>query len=166
MSQPTAPLLSARHFTLHRRGVAVLDDVSIELPAGRTLALVGESGAGKSTFAVAAMGLLRPPEGSKASPQAAPTSWRASERELQALRGWRMGRCSRTPPALNPRHGAAAPGRRAQQRACAAAPRRSISSRWARRPASPPGGHPHELSACSSASHRHRRLRARTADRG
>ena len=93
MDRATVPLLSARHLTLRRRGVAVLDDVSIELPAGRTLALIGESGAGKSTFAFAAMGLLRPPEVVlEGELHVGGTDIvHASERELQALRGPRMG---------------------------------------------------------------------------
>jgi len=86
-------MLSARHLTLRRRGVAVLDDVSITLPAGGTLALIGESGAGKSTLAFAAMGLLRAPEVAlEGELHVAGTDVvRASERELQALRGPRMG---------------------------------------------------------------------------
>jgi len=93
VSQVAVPLLSTRHLTLRRRGVAVLDDVSIELPAGRTLALIGESGAGKSTFAFAAMGLLRPPEVVlEGELRVGDTDIvRASERELQALRGPHMG---------------------------------------------------------------------------
>jgi ATP-binding cassette, subfamily B, bacterial len=41
----------------------ILDDVSFELGAGRHLALVGESGAGKSTIAHLAIGLLLPDDG-------------------------------------------------------------------------------------------------------
>lgn len=40
-----------------------LRDVSLALPAGRTLAVVGESGAGKSTLITAIFGLLKPSEG-------------------------------------------------------------------------------------------------------
>ncbi|MBM3715077.1 MAG: ABC transporter ATP-binding protein [Actinobacteria bacterium] len=36
----------------------VVDDVSLAVPAGRTLGLVGESGSGKSTIAAAAVGLV------------------------------------------------------------------------------------------------------------
>ena len=54
--------LMVENFTLRRGGVAVLDNVTLSLPAGQTLALIGESGAGKSTLAFAAMGLARPPE--------------------------------------------------------------------------------------------------------
>ncbi len=41
----------------------VVDDVSIAVPAGRTVGLVGESGSGKSTIASAAVGLVRPDSG-------------------------------------------------------------------------------------------------------
>ena len=88
----TRDRLSVEHFTLRRRGVAVLDAVTLRLPAGQTLALIGESGAGKSTLAYAAMGLLRPP--------AVELSGRllvgdtdvatAPEREVRALRGTRV----------------------------------------------------------------------------
>lgn len=40
-----------------------LDDVSIDVPAGQTLAIVGPSGAGKSTLLRAIAGLLRPNRG-------------------------------------------------------------------------------------------------------
>ena len=44
------PLLTARNVS-HRFGsVVALDDVSIDVPAGRSVALVGESGSGKTTL--------------------------------------------------------------------------------------------------------------------
>nr|WP_197978810.1 MULTISPECIES: ATP-binding cassette domain-containing protein [unclassified Microbacterium] len=43
--------------------VTVVDDVSLVVPAGRTLGLVGESGSGKSTIAAAAVGLVPPAAG-------------------------------------------------------------------------------------------------------
>ncbi|ACI59694.1 ABC transporter related (plasmid) [Rhizobium leguminosarum bv. trifolii WSM2304] len=42
----------------------VLDDVSLELPKGRTICVVGESGSGKSTLARSIAGLLPPVTGS------------------------------------------------------------------------------------------------------
>ncbi len=55
------PLLSLVDISLARNGHSVLDRVSFDLGRGETLGLVGESGAGKSTIALVAMGLLRPP---------------------------------------------------------------------------------------------------------
>jgi ATP-binding cassette, subfamily B, bacterial len=43
--------------------VRVLNDVSVHLPAGHSVALVGENGAGKSTFAKLLCGLYSPTEG-------------------------------------------------------------------------------------------------------
>lgn len=40
-----------------------LKDISLKLPAGKTLAVVGESGAGKSTLIAAVLGLLKPSKG-------------------------------------------------------------------------------------------------------
>ena len=55
-ASPTAPhpslLLSLRHVSFsYNPGVPVLDDVSLDVPRGTTLALVGSSGSGKSTIA-------------------------------------------------------------------------------------------------------------------
>ncbi len=55
------PLLSFAELSLARNGHSVLDRVSFDLGRGETLGLVGESGAGKSTIALVAIGLLRPP---------------------------------------------------------------------------------------------------------
>jgi ABC-2 type transport system ATP-binding protein len=46
------------------RGVWALRDCTLELPAGRIVALVGPNGAGKTTLLLAAVGLLTPTEGS------------------------------------------------------------------------------------------------------
>lgn len=56
-------MLSVRDLTVRRGPRVTLKDVSLALPAGRTLAVVGESGAGKSTLIAAILGLLRPASG-------------------------------------------------------------------------------------------------------
>ena len=61
LPQQREPLLSVSELSLARHGHSVLDRVSFDLGRGETLGLVGESGAGKSTIALVAIGLLRPP---------------------------------------------------------------------------------------------------------
>jgi peptide/nickel transport system ATP-binding protein len=86
-------LLDIKNFTLRRRGIAVLDNVNLQLRKGETLALIGESGAGKSTLAFAAMGLLQPPqvtmEGQLKVGDVDIVT--AKESQLRHLRGTRMG---------------------------------------------------------------------------
>jgi peptide/nickel transport system ATP-binding protein len=62
---PAPPVLSVQNFTARYRGTNfdVLKNVSVDLPAGQTLAVVGESGSGKSTLARAITGLLPPTQG-------------------------------------------------------------------------------------------------------
>ncbi len=72
---PDSPLLSVEDFRVHfpiRRGilqrtvghVKAVDGVALELSRGRTLALVGESGCGKTTVGKAILQLIRPTAGS------------------------------------------------------------------------------------------------------
>ena len=56
-------MLTVSNLTVHRGSRATLHDVSLSLPAGKTLAVVGESGAGKSTLIAAILGLLTPSTG-------------------------------------------------------------------------------------------------------
>ena len=62
---PAPPVLQVQNLTARYRGTNfdVLKNVSVELPAGQTLAVVGESGSGKSTLARAITGLLPPSAG-------------------------------------------------------------------------------------------------------
>ena len=59
-----APLLSARGISKQFGGVEVLTDVDLDLAAGEIHALLGENGAGKSTFAKIVAGVHRPTRGS------------------------------------------------------------------------------------------------------
>ena len=56
-------MLEVRNLTVTRGNRFTLHDVSLSLPAGKTLAIVGESGAGKSTLIAAILGLLKPAGG-------------------------------------------------------------------------------------------------------
>ncbi|MFJ4621730.1 ATP-binding cassette domain-containing protein [Streptomyces sp. NPDC088812] len=63
--QPAAPALSLTSvtFAFGPASAPVVDDVSLELPAGGHLAVVGPSGSGKSTLAGLVAGLLEPGRG-------------------------------------------------------------------------------------------------------
>ncbi len=58
------PLLSARGISKQFGGVEVLIDVDLDLMPGEIHALIGENGAGKSTFAKIVAGVHRPTRGS------------------------------------------------------------------------------------------------------
>ncbi|MEF2073777.1 ABC transporter ATP-binding protein [Consotaella aegiceratis] len=88
------PVLSVRDLSIHLRdGTALVQALSFDLAAGETLALVGESGCGKSVSALAVMGLL-PPELNFGSGSSIRFENRelvgAPEARLRDLRGNRM----------------------------------------------------------------------------
>jgi ATP-binding cassette subfamily B protein len=56
--------LSVKHLSFGYNGRAVLDDVSFELPAGKSLAIVGRTGSGKTSLAVLLARLQPTPHGS------------------------------------------------------------------------------------------------------
>src|SRR6185312_16381737 len=75
----------AKPATLH-----AVDGVSFELPAGRTLGLVGESGCGKTTTAKLVLGLVplsagEVRVGGEALPAAHSPNWRALRRRMQMV---------------------------------------------------------------------------------
>ena len=53
-------LLRAEHISKSFPGVLAVNDVSLTLRKGEVLALIGENGAGKSTFSQVLCGVLRP----------------------------------------------------------------------------------------------------------
>ncbi len=63
----TEPVLRVEHLTTafrtERGRLRAVDDVSFEVPAGRTLAIVGESGSGKSVTALSVLRLIPDPPG-------------------------------------------------------------------------------------------------------
>ena len=59
----TAPVLKAVRLRKQFGGLVAVDDVSFQLPPGRSLAIVGESGAGKTTIARMLVGLEHPTSG-------------------------------------------------------------------------------------------------------
>lgn len=86
-----APTLSIRNLTVHRGAAKILDRVSLDVGKGETVALVGESGAGKSTIAMAIMRLL---DGAKIDGQAdlagAGDLLSLKDRDMVKLRGRKL----------------------------------------------------------------------------
>lgn len=114
MSEASAPaklLLSIRDLvvsfaTAEGSTVRALDGVSLDVPEGRTVALVGESGCGKTVTALSILRLLPSPSASIERGQilfAGEDLLRASEREMQRVRGGKIGMVFQEPlSALNP----------------------------------------------------------------
>jgi peptide/nickel transport system ATP-binding protein len=101
-----APLLQVHNLSVEGPGKVLVHDVSLTVQRGRTLALLGESGSGKSLTALAIMGLL--PSGLSVGPgtqvafagEALPLH---SETAMRAVRGRRLAMIFQDPMAcLNP----------------------------------------------------------------
>lgn len=108
----TAPLLSLRDVRVRirtRRGTIVpVDGVSLDVQRGEVVALVGESGCGKSLTALTILRLLDPPMALDASSRIEFDGVDLAtlpERELRRVRGRRIGMVFQEPmTALNPVH--------------------------------------------------------------
>jgi ABC-type uncharacterized transport system ATPase subunit len=67
MAEIQAPALGCRNVTVSFGPVTALADVSIQFETGLIHAVVGQNGAGKTTFARVAAGLIRPQSGEVAA---------------------------------------------------------------------------------------------------
>ena len=61
---PSAPVVAYQGVSVRRGSIAIVDDVSLTVPAGSFVALTGASGAGKTTLLRLANRLIRPDAGS------------------------------------------------------------------------------------------------------
>lgn len=104
------PILNVKHLTtrlkIDQREVAVVENLSFELHAGKILALVGESGCGKSMTALSLMRILPQPP---ALPSTGELIYQdrnlldLSEKEMRKIRGGKMAMIFQDPSsALNP----------------------------------------------------------------
>ncbi|WP_448809493.1 ABC transporter ATP-binding protein [Agromyces bauzanensis] len=57
------PMLSLEHVGLRIGGARILNDVSLDVPAGEMLGVIGPNGAGKTTLFNVVSGVIRPTEG-------------------------------------------------------------------------------------------------------
>lgn len=101
----TSPLLQARISAGYPNKPAVLRDVEIEIAEGEILGLAGESGSGKSTIALALLGLLHH-KGARVTGEIrfdGRDLLRFNERELRRMRGREIALVLQSPLAsLNP----------------------------------------------------------------
>jgi len=109
-SQQQSPLVEIKGLTTRITSASdvytVVDDVSFPLHRGKTLALLGESGCGKSMTALSIMGLLPKPGGQVSAGQILLENddlLDYSERQLRTIRGRRIGMIFQEPmTSLNP----------------------------------------------------------------
>jgi phosphonate transport system ATP-binding protein len=91
--------VTARHPAAKAGSVAALDNFSLDIAHGEQVAIIGASGAGKTTLMHVAAAALRPSSGTVTLDDTAP--WQLSTRRLQRLRG-RLFLAPQVPP-LPPR---------------------------------------------------------------
>ena len=64
MPETRTPLLSVERLTMRFGGLAAIDDLSLDVPAGRITGVIGPNGAGKTTFFNCLTGFYKPTVGS------------------------------------------------------------------------------------------------------
>lgn len=60
---PNRPIVSLQGISMQFRQHAILRDISLDIPRGQTLCIIGESGCGKTVMLKLMIGLLRPTKG-------------------------------------------------------------------------------------------------------
>ena len=107
---PSAPLLSIRdlcvEFDTDEGSVRAVDGINLDIPVGRTLGIVGESGCGKSVTALSIMRLLPKPMGRIAKGEIkfdGTDLTKLPAEDMRTMRGNRIGMIFQEPmTALNP----------------------------------------------------------------
>jgi len=107
MDRPALELIGLRtEFRIAGQWHPAVRDLSLTLARNETLALVGESGCGKSVTALSVMGLVQPPYGRVAAGRIVLDGQDIaglSEKQLEAIRGNRMAMIFQEPmTSLNP----------------------------------------------------------------
>ena len=103
MPSAAPPLLEVEHLRVRFGSSTVVDDISFSIAAGEKFALVGESGSGKSITALSVLRLVDAAQTSGSIRFEGEDLTRLTEREMQRLRGGRIGMIFQEPmTALNP----------------------------------------------------------------
>ena len=107
MTEPTLDIRNLKVDFTTRRGIAhVLDDVSFDVAPGETLAIVGESGCGKSMTALSILGLIPSPPGEVVGGEIrfqGRDLARLSQQEMRRIRGGEIAMIFQEPmTSLNP----------------------------------------------------------------